>query len=115
MKNLNDPKNKQSVNQISQLINNIDGNPKPFRIIDDDYYYDQPSDFDEFGEDVTLKINDGHYTELMDRLYITTANIEDYLLSHPLTLNDDELENLIKNALNNLLEAYQYLGKTKIK
>ena len=54
-------------------------------------------------------INEGHFLELMDRLYVTTSTIEDYIVQHPLiTQNKDHrVTKHIKTAVYNLWEAYQ--------
>ena len=57
-----------------------------------------------------IKINEGHYLELMDRLHVSTCNLEDHLLSHPLTKKEKEIEKLIKFSIINLSRAYQIVG-----
>jgi hypothetical protein len=56
------------------------------------------------------KINDGHYIELMDRIYIQISSIEKYLYNHPLTKNNKKIKKLIKRAGMSLAEAYQIVG-----
>lgn len=56
------------------------------------------------------EINDGHYLELMDRLHIVMSTISEHILEHPLTETDKRLEELVGNALTNLMDAYQYVG-----
>lgn len=56
------------------------------------------------------KINDGHYLELMDRLYIQICMIEDHLWNHPLTKKNKRVKKLIDNAGMSLSEAYQIIG-----
>ena len=57
------------------------------------------------------KINDGHYLELMDRLYIQCDSIEEYLYKHPLTKRLKKVEKLISTAGMCLAEAYQLVGE----
>jgi len=56
------------------------------------------------------EINDGHYLELMDRLHIVMMNIQDHILSHPLTENEPDIQNKIEQASSKLFEAYQLVG-----
>lgn len=56
------------------------------------------------------KINDGHYLELMDRLYLQTSIIESHLKNHPLTKEIKEVRKLINKAGMCLAEAYQIVG-----
>jgi hypothetical protein len=58
-----------------------------------------------------MKINDGHYLELMDRLYVEICSIEDYLCKHPLTKKMKKVRRLIDNAGLSLAEAYQLVGE----
>ena len=57
-----------------------------------------------------IEINDGHYLELMDRLHIVMMNIQDHIVSHPLTEKEPEIQNKIEQASHNLWEAYQMVG-----
>jgi len=52
-------------------------------------------------------LNQGHYSEVLDRLYIMISNIEDYLLEHPLVQSSTDLEDLIFSAQAKLAQAYQ--------
>lgn len=61
------------------------------------------------------KINDGHYLELMDRLYIEICTVEDHLLSHPLTKKNKKVKKLIDKAGMCLAEAYQIVGDESFK
>jgi hypothetical protein len=61
------------------------------------------------------EINDGHYLELMDRLYVHTASIDDYLYKHPLTKRLKKVEKLISTAGMCLAEAYQLVGEHSYK
>lgn len=61
------------------------------------------------------KINDGHYLELMDRLYVQTCMIEDHLAGHPLTKKIKKVKKLIDSAGMSLAEAYQIVGNESYK
>jgi hypothetical protein len=61
------------------------------------------------------KINDGHYLELMDRLYIQCDSMEEYLYKHPLTKRLKKVEKLISTAGMCLAEAYQLVGEHSYK
>ena len=56
------------------------------------------------------KINDGHYLELMDRLYVQICMVEDHLYNHPLTKKIKKVKKLIDKAGMSLAEAYQVVG-----
>ena len=56
------------------------------------------------------KINDGHYLELMDRLYVKLSEIEEHLMKHPLTPKIKKVKKLIDKAGMSLAEAYQIVG-----
>ncbi len=57
------------------------------------------------------ELNDGHYVELLDRLYVLTSNLETYILNHPLTENNPKIKWKIEKAINELAQAYQLVGK----
>jgi hypothetical protein len=61
------------------------------------------------------KINEGHYLELMDRLYLQTCVIEDHLSRHPLTNKIKKVQNLINDSGMALAEAYQIVGHEHFK
>jgi hypothetical protein len=56
------------------------------------------------------KINEGHYSELMDRLYVKLSEIEEHLLNHPLTPKLKKVKKLINKSGMALAEAYQIVG-----
>ena len=56
-------------------------------------------------------INDGHYIELMDRLYVQISMIEDFLVNHPLTDALKKVRKLVDKAGMSLAEAYQIVGQ----
>jgi len=55
-------------------------------------------------------INKGHYLELMDRLHIIMMNIQDHIISHPLTENEKDIQKKVEQASLKLWEAYQLVG-----
>jgi hypothetical protein len=56
---------------------------------------------------MSQEINEGHYLEVMDRLSIIIANLNDYVLSHPLVQSHPQLLEFVDQALENLADAYQ--------
>lgn len=56
------------------------------------------------------EINDGHYLEVADRLYIVMSTLNDHLSEHPLVKREEEIYNLIESAISDLWEAYQLVG-----
>jgi hypothetical protein len=57
-----------------------------------------------------MKINDGHYLELMDRLHVVSCTIDEHILTHPLTEINKDIQIKIDEALSLLMEAYQMVG-----
>ena len=57
------------------------------------------------------KINDGHYLELMDRLYVIMSITEDHLLKHPVANELTKVKKLINKSGMALAEAYQLVGE----
>jgi hypothetical protein len=56
------------------------------------------------------EINEGHYLELMDRLYVLASTLHDHCLQHPLAEYDEEIYNSIEIALEATYDAYQLVG-----
>ena len=56
------------------------------------------------------KINDGHYLELMDRLHVLMATLDDHILNHPLTDTNEDIKEKLEEALTLLWETYQMVG-----
>ena len=61
-------------------------------------------------EENEIEINDGHYLELMDRLYIVNCTIDDHILNHPLAEVNKDIQIKIDEALSLLMDAYQMIG-----
>lgn len=57
-----------------------------------------------------MEINSGHYLELMDRIFIAMATINDHILEHPLTEQEPEVKQRIEDAISNLWDVYQLVG-----
>ena len=56
------------------------------------------------------EINDGHYIELLDRVWVTMENMSNNLLEHPLTCHEDDVKKSIEDAIDNLWDVYQLIG-----
>ncbi len=61
------------------------------------------------------KINDGHYIELMDRLYVQICSVEDHIGDHTLTKKIKKVKKLVDEAGMCLAEAYQIVGEESFK
>jgi hypothetical protein len=57
-----------------------------------------------------VEINDGHYHEMMDRLYVQMDILDQYLLKHPVGEKHKEVRKPIVKAIVALLNAYQITG-----
>jgi hypothetical protein len=57
-----------------------------------------------------VEINDGHYHEMMDRLYVQMDILDQYLLKHPVGEKHKEVSKPIIKAIVALLNAYQIAG-----
>ena len=57
-----------------------------------------------------VEINDGHYHEMMDRLYVQMDILDQYLLKHPVGEKHKEVRKPIVKAIVALLNAYQIAG-----
>jgi len=57
-----------------------------------------------------VEINDGHYLEMMDRLYVQTDILDQYLLKHPIGEKHKEISKPIIKAIVSLVQAYQITG-----
>ena len=59
-------------------------------------------------------LNDGHYLELLDRVYVISCNVETHCVNHPLSKNDNDIKEKLETILDHLGELYQIIG-SKIK
>jgi len=57
-----------------------------------------------------VEINDGHYHEMMDRLYVQMDVLDQYLLKHPIGEKHKEISKPIIKAIVALVQAYQITG-----
>jgi hypothetical protein len=57
-----------------------------------------------------VKINNGHYTEMIDRIHVQMEMVNTHLVQHPVANQHDKLKRLLVKALMTLLEAYQETG-----
>lgn len=56
------------------------------------------------------KLNEGHYVEALDRLFLFTDMMDTYLMNHPVIRKNKEVKKLVRFSIINLLEAYQQVG-----
>lgn len=61
-----------------------------------------------------IELNDGHLTEMLDRLHFATCYIEEFLLHHPVADLDINLKLKLIAAQDLLGDAYQLAGGLKI-
>jgi len=57
-----------------------------------------------------MKINDGHYLELLDRLHVIMCNIEEHCVKHPISKKNKDIRFQLEYALGQLWDAYQQVG-----
>lgn len=57
-----------------------------------------------------MKINDGHYYELLDRIHVMIENIDNHLVNHPLSSKDKKIKKQLNKSIKHLSDAYQYVG-----
>ena len=58
----------------------------------------------------SIKLDEFHYHELLDRLHLITVTINDFLLDHPVAQKHKKLSKKIGKALMLLAESYQIVG-----
>lgn len=56
------------------------------------------------------KLDEGYYTEAIDRAYIVADMIENVLIDHPVFKKHKDLRKRVKRAQKLVLEAYQIIG-----
>ena len=61
-------------------------------------------------KELKREINEGHYLELMDRLYVLASTLHDHCLEHPLAEYDEEIYTAIETAIEATYDAYQLVG-----
>jgi hypothetical protein len=57
-----------------------------------------------------MKINDGHYLELLYRLHVIMCNIEEHCIKHPVSKKNKDIRFQLEYALGQLWDAYQQVG-----
>jgi hypothetical protein len=57
-----------------------------------------------------MESNKEQHLELMDRIHITSINLDDHILNHPISLQNPDVKYHLELALDNLLIAYSNLG-----
>ena len=57
------------------------------------------------------KLNSGHYLEMMDRLHIIMCMLNDYCIQHPIAKSDVRISSLLNKSLEELWDAYQITGQ----
>ena len=57
-----------------------------------------------------MESNKEQHLELMDRIHITSINLDDHILNHPISLENPDVKYHLELALDNLLIAYSNLG-----
>lgn len=61
-----------------------------------------------------LKLDEFHYHEAIDRIYICADIINTYLLQHPVIKKHKKLKKQVKKAQKLLLETYQLTGSLEV-
>lgn len=57
------------------------------------------------------KLNDGHYVEAFDRLFLITEMMDRFLMEHPVIRKNKDIKKLVEFSIINLMEAYARVGK----
>jgi hypothetical protein len=57
-----------------------------------------------------MKINDGHYLELLDRLHVIMCNVKEHCIKHPISKKNKDIRFQLEYALGQLWDAYQQVG-----
>jgi len=57
-----------------------------------------------------IQLDDYHYHELLDRLYVVMSIIDDHLIQHPVCKIETDIKDHIDNAVDQLSMAYQLTG-----
>ena len=61
-----------------------------------------------------MKLDDGYYHEMMDRLHVVLSTINDHITSHKVCDEHDDIKSKMNEAEDILAEAYQMVGKLTI-
>lgn len=57
-----------------------------------------------------IQLDDYHYHELLDRLYVIMSTIDDHLIQHPVCKIETNIKDHITNAVDQLVMAYHLTG-----
>ncbi len=58
-------------------------------------------------------INTGHRLELLDRIYVMSCIVQQFVYDHPIVKHHEKLERSLDAALENLYDAYAYVGSVQ--
>lgn len=56
-------------------------------------------------------LNESHFIEMMDRLYVAMCTIDEHMINHLVAENYEGIKEEIENAIHHLSEAYQLTGE----
>lgn len=59
---------------------------------------------------IKIGLDEFHYHEVMDRLHVIMGTISDFLVSHPVCDEHEDIKELMESAVYKLAEAYQLTG-----
>lgn len=62
-----------------------------------------------------IELDQFHWHEALDRTHVVIANIDTYLLQHPVLKINPEIRRHIEAAAEHLSEAYQQMGAESVK
>lgn len=62
-----------------------------------------------------IRINDGHYLELMDRIHILMGTLYDHMIEHPISKSNPKVSKRLNKSLNLLWDTYQIVGEISSK
>jgi len=57
-----------------------------------------------------VKINGGHYLEVLDRLHVQMSMMDEHLFKHPVVEQNKELRGFLIKAIVHMIHAYQEAG-----
>lgn len=61
--------------------------------------------------EISDKLNPGHYLELMDRLHVIMSMVDDHLIQHPLAKVERNIRTHLYTAVDALYDTYQEVSK----
>ena len=57
------------------------------------------------------EINDGHWTEMIDRIHVVKMNVREHLLDHPVSCAHEDIKIELTKAADALMNAYELAGR----